>query len=59
MFRRRARVLVGLTIVGLLGSLGIAAPVSASSRTQQQGISKDQIDIVALVAERNGISSAA
>jgi len=57
MFRRRARVLVGLMIVGLLASLGLATPVSASSHTAQQGITKDQIDIVALVADLDGLRS--
>lgn len=57
MIRTRARMLAGLMVVGLFASLALASPAGAAGGSQQQGISDDQIDIVAMVADLDGLRS--
>ena len=56
MFRTLVRACVGLTIVGLVGaSLSVSA--GASARTAQQGVTNDEIQVIALVADLDGLRS--
>ena len=56
MFRTLVRACVGLTIVGLVGaSLSVSA--GASARTAQQGVTDDEIQVIALVADLDGLRS--
>jgi len=57
MIRRRARGLVGLIVVGLVASLALVTPAGASGRSQQQGVTDDEIEIVAMVADLDGLRS--
>jgi hypothetical protein len=56
MIRTLVRACVGLVVVGLVGA-GFTASAGASARTAQQGITKDEIQIVALVADLDGLRS--
>ena len=59
MFRKPVRLLVGLALVGLLGVVAVA-PAGATARAQSsttQGITKDEIDVVALVADLDGLTA--
>lgn len=56
MVRKPFRWLVGLALVGLLGAV-VVVPASAATRTQQQGITDDEIEIVALISDLDGLRS--
>lgn len=57
MFRQRARVVVGVVIAGLVGSLAVVVPAGATNRTQQQGVTKDEILVAAVVADLDSLRS--
>ena len=57
MIRRRARVLACVAVAGLVGSLGLVAPAGATRNSQQQGVTDDEIEIVAMVADLDGLRS--
>jgi hypothetical protein len=54
MFRNFVRGCVGLVVVGLVGA-SLAASAGASARTQQQGVTDDEIQVIALVADLDGL----
>jgi hypothetical protein len=54
MFRKSFRWLAGMAVVGLLGAV-VVAPAGAATRSQQQGITDDEITIVALVSDLDGL----
>ena len=58
MFRTPARLVAGLALVGLLAAAA-AMPASATTRRQSdtQGITDDEIEVVALVADLDGLRS--
>src|SRR5262245_9464403 len=56
MIRTLVRACVGLVVLGLVGA-GFTASAGASARTAQQGVTKDEIQIVALVADLDGLRS--
>lgn len=56
MIRTPTRVLAGLAVLGLLGA-ALVAPAGASTRSQQQGVTDDEIQIVAMVADLDGLRS--
>ena len=56
MFRTLVRACVGLTIVGMVGaSLSVSA--GASAHTAEQGVTDDEIQVIALVADLDGLRS--
>lgn len=57
MFRRHARVLVGLVVAGLVGSLAMVVPAGATNPVQQQGVTKDEIVVAAVVADLDSLRS--
>ncbi|MBM3658675.1 MAG: ABC transporter substrate-binding protein [Actinobacteria bacterium] len=57
MIRRRARVLVGSVAIALVASVGVTVPASATNRTEQQGVTKDEIVVVAVVADLDSLRS--
>ena len=58
MIRKPIRFVAGLALVGLLGVVAIA-PASATARSQKetQGITEDEIEIVAIVSDLDGLRS--
>jgi hypothetical protein len=54
MFRKPSRVLAGLALVGVVGVAAVA-PSGAATRTQTQGINDNEIEIVALVSDLDGL----
>jgi len=56
MFRRPIRLLVGLMLVALVGTVAVI-PAGAAGRTQTQGVTDDEITIVALVSDLDGLRS--
>lgn len=53
----RARVVAGLVAVGLVGSLAAVTPAGATSRSQQQGVTDDEIVVAAVVADLDTLRS--
>jgi hypothetical protein len=56
MFRTLVRACVGLVVIGLAGA-SLSVTAGASARTAQQGITDDEIQVVALVADLDGLRS--
>jgi hypothetical protein len=56
MARTVVRGLVGIVVFGMLGA-SLAVSAGASSRAASQGITKDEIEIVALVSDLDGLRS--
>jgi len=57
MFRKPTRLLAGLVCLGLLGA-AFAVPAGATSRAQStQGVTDDEITVVALVSDLDGLRS--
>lgn len=56
MFRKPFRAVAGLALVGLLGVVAVA-PASAANRTQTEGITDDEIEVVALISDLDGLRS--
>ncbi|MFA5885640.1 MAG: hypothetical protein WDA60_17450 [Acidimicrobiia bacterium] len=58
MFRKPVRLFAGLALVGLLGVVAVA-PAGATARSQSttQGITDDEITVVALVSDLDGLRS--
>ena len=54
MYRKLARACVGLVVAGLV-SASFIVTAGASARSQQQGITDDEIQVVALVADLDGL----
>lgn len=59
MFRKPTRLLAGLMLLGLLGTAIVAAPAGATVRSQSetQGVTDDEITVVALVSDLDGLRS--
>lgn len=57
MVRARVRLLVGLTIVGVLSGLLLAAPAAGTARTATQGVTKDEIVVAVVVADLDSLRS--
>jgi hypothetical protein len=54
MFRNFVRACVGLLVVGLAGAT-LAGTAGAAARTQQQGVTDNEIQVIALVADLDGL----
>jgi len=59
MFRKPTRLLAGIMLFGLLGAAMTVVPAGASTRAQSstQGVTDDEITVVALVSDLDGLRS--